>query len=105
MPSTDDRALIAALEAQVKQLQEELADQAAQAGAAIAESQERSQQLAHELSQAQATIAAMQERRHWLHERLIEISRRPGAGWLRTAIDVLRPLYRAVKRNGRASSP
>jgi small-conductance mechanosensitive channel len=101
MPSTDDRALIAALEAQVKQLQEELADQAAQAGAAIAESQERSQQLAHELSQAQATIA---ERRHWLRKRLIEVSRRPGAGWLRTAIDVLRPLYRAVKRNGRASS-
>jgi hypothetical protein len=105
MATTDQSAKTAALEAQVAQLQRELAEQAARAGAAVAAAQERPLQLAAEhaaeMARANAKIAELEQRLYWLDRwqlDLNELMRRRGANELRAVARAARAVLRFVKR-------
>src|SRR3954452_4301594 len=98
MATSEEGAELSALRAQVRQLERELVDQAAQAGAAVAAAEDRAVGLTREHEEA---IAELKERLYWLDHwnvDLNELMRRPGADSARAFARGVRDVSHLFKR-------
>jgi len=100
---------LAALRAQIVELQDELAEQAARAGTAMAALQERMSQLsldhADSLARAEAELATLRERQYWLDRLGVDLNalmRRRGARQARVLFRALRAIARFLSRPKRS---
>jgi len=105
MATTEESPELSALRAQVRQLERELVDQAAQAGAAVASAEDRALELMREHEEAiagrEAEIVQLKERLYWLDHwnvDLNELMRRPGADSARAFARGVRDVSRLFKR-------